>query len=66
VIDNLDKICKIMEEQLLSSVEYSADGVHLKINKAGFKTPEQPIENEIKGTSGEDDDELLFWSAVDE
>ena len=57
----LEEICKLMEENLLSEVHWSSGDTNIKVVKAGFKAPEEPLK-EAKGTE-EVDDELLFWSA---
>lgn len=60
----LEKIAAIMDKELLMSVEYEANGISLKVTKAGFTPQEAPVEelDEARGQE-EEDDTILFWSA---
>ena len=62
----LEDIAAIMDKELLMTVEYTANGISLKVTKAGFTPQEAPQDEltEAKGYEEEDNEEtILFWSA---
>ena len=59
----LKEITALMEQELLHTVEYTKDGISIKVTKAGWKTDHEA--SDISEAKGKEvvDDEVLFWSA---